>query len=122
MNAGRYPHTLTILQKTSSGKSSFGHSVVLWNEVGFAACRIWQDSNVERAARPVENTSRSVRLLCRAVTLDASKRVIWNGQTYRIALAEWRDAWDTLITIEPVENQPSHSVVGGSITGAATVS
>lgn len=104
MNAGSFLQTLVILNRTfASTKDDFGHRDFQWKRSGYAAAKLFQNNSTEQANRPSETSSTSVRLLCRAVNLDTTQRIQWKNKTWRITAAETRDVWDTLITVEPIQ-------------------
>jgi len=100
-NAGDYPYTIEVLKRTSGAADTHGHKQNTWTKIGMAAARRWQTSNSERSNAPLETASSSVRLLCRAVTIDTNQRVRFEGKLYKVTASELRDRWDSLITIEP---------------------
>lgn len=107
MNAGRYSLTLVLLKRVRNGVDDYGQPNYIYKRAGFCAARQWQLTNADRSDRPIESQSNSVRLLCRAVTLEINQRIKWRNKQWRITASEERDGtsrdFDTLITVEPVD-------------------
>ena len=102
-DAGQFPLTIEIWSRKDTGtKNASGHAQFKWLVSGRAAARRWSMTNDERTQSPVEYQSRTLRLLCRACTINTNQQVRYDGQLYRVTASESRDLWDCLITLEPI--------------------